>query len=119
VRAVVFVDVGSVRVADVPEPVLQLPTDAIIKIERSAICGSDLHFFHGKTPIDAGGVLGHEAAGLVEAVSSRSTSRAGDAGSACTARRLSVKTTGSSELVRSAGISRGRRPSVCGCRSLT
>jgi threonine dehydrogenase-like Zn-dependent dehydrogenase len=68
VRAVVFVDVGNVRVADVPEPVLQLPTDAIIKIERSAICGSDLHFFHGKTPIDAGGVLGHEAAGVVEAV---------------------------------------------------
>jgi threonine dehydrogenase-like Zn-dependent dehydrogenase len=68
VRAVVFVDVGVVRVTDVPDPTLQRATDAIVRIERSAICGSDLHFLHGKTPIDPGGVLGHEAAGIVETV---------------------------------------------------
>jgi threonine dehydrogenase-like Zn-dependent dehydrogenase len=79
VRAVVFVDVGVVRVTDVPDPVLQRSTDAIVRIERSAICGSDLHFLHGKTPIDRGGVLGHEAAGVVEAVGDAVTSvRPGD-----------------------------------------
>ena len=67
-RAVVFDDIGVVRVADVADPAVQRPTDAVIRVERSAICGSDLHFFHGRTPIDPGGVLGHEAAGTVEAV---------------------------------------------------
>jgi alcohol dehydrogenase len=67
-RAVVFDDIGVVRVADVADPAVQRPTDAVIRVERSAICGSDLHFFHGRTPIDPGGVLGHEATGTVEAV---------------------------------------------------
>jgi threonine dehydrogenase-like Zn-dependent dehydrogenase len=67
-RAVVFDDIGVVRVADVADPAVQRPTDALIRVERSAICGSDLHFFHGRTPIDPGGVLGHEATGTVEAV---------------------------------------------------
>ena len=78
-RAVVFADVGVVRVADVPDPILQLPTDAIVRIERSAICGTDLHFLHGKTPMDAGSVLGHEATGIVESVGEAITAvRPGD-----------------------------------------
>jgi threonine dehydrogenase-like Zn-dependent dehydrogenase len=78
-RAVVFDEVGVVRVADVPDPAVERPTDAVVRIERTAICGSDLHFLHGKTPIDPGGVLGHEAAGIVEAVGDAVTNvRAGD-----------------------------------------
>ena len=78
-RAVVFDDIGVVRVADVPDPTVQRPTDAVIRVERSAICGTDLHFLHGRTPIDPGGVLGHEAAGTVEAVGDAITSvRPGD-----------------------------------------
>jgi threonine dehydrogenase-like Zn-dependent dehydrogenase len=68
VRAVVFDAVGSVRVAEVPEPRIVAPTDAIVRVTTTAICGSDLHFFHGKAPIDAGEVLGHEAVGIVESV---------------------------------------------------
>jgi threonine dehydrogenase-like Zn-dependent dehydrogenase len=68
VRAVVFEDVGSVAVADVPDPVLQKPDDAIVRVTLSAICGSDMHFFHGKAPLDRGETIGHEAVGVVQAV---------------------------------------------------
>jgi threonine dehydrogenase-like Zn-dependent dehydrogenase len=67
-RAVVFVEPGTVEVTDVPEPSLREPTDAIVRVTRAAICGSDLHFLHGKTPTAPGEVLGHEAVGVVEAV---------------------------------------------------
>ena len=65
-RAVVFAGPGSVEVADVPDPTVREPTDAIVRVSRSAICGSDLHFLHGKTPTAPGEVLGHEAVGVVE-----------------------------------------------------
>jgi threonine dehydrogenase-like Zn-dependent dehydrogenase len=68
VRAVVFEVVGSVRVSDVPDPQVEDPGDAIVRVTRSAICGSDLHFFHGKAPLDPGDVIGHEAVGVVERV---------------------------------------------------
>lgn len=67
-RAVVFDGVREVHVTDVPDPAIELPGDAVVRVTRTAICGSDLHFFHGKAPIDPGDVLGHEAAGIVEAV---------------------------------------------------
>src|SRR5204863_5031020 len=66
VRAVVFEGVGRVGVADVPDPEILAPGDAIVRVTTTAICGSDLHFFHGKAPIDPGEVLGHEAVGVVE-----------------------------------------------------
>ena len=67
-RAVVFDGPGRVRVAEVPDPSLQAPGDAIVRVLRTAICGSDLHFLHAKAPIEPGDVLGHEAVGVVEAV---------------------------------------------------
>ena len=67
-RAVVFRGVGDVRVTDVPDPAIVEPDDAIVRVTRTAICGSDLHFFHGKAPIEPGDVIGHEAVGVVEAV---------------------------------------------------
>lgn len=67
-RAVVFAEPGRVEVADVPSPSLEQPTDALVRVTRSAICGSDLHFLHAKTPTAPGEVLGHEAVGVVEAV---------------------------------------------------
>ncbi len=67
-RAVVFGGVREVRVADVPDAVVEEPADAVVRVTRTAICGSDLHFFHGKAPIEPGDVLGHEAVGVVEAV---------------------------------------------------
>lgn len=46
-KAAVFHAVGDIRVDDVPEPELQDPTDAIVRLSASAICGTDLHFVRG------------------------------------------------------------------------
>lgn len=73
-RAVVYAEPGRVEVTDVPPPFLEQPTDALVRVTRSAICGSDLHFLHAKTPTAPGRVLGHEAVGLVEAVGPEVTS---------------------------------------------
>jgi threonine dehydrogenase-like Zn-dependent dehydrogenase len=68
VRAVVYRQAGRVEVADVPEPDLEDPRDAIVRVTRSAICGSDLHFFHGKAPLEPEDVMGHEGMGVVERI---------------------------------------------------
>ncbi len=69
-RAVVYRGEGRVEVADVPDPTIEDPKDAIVRVTVSAICGSDLHFFHAKAPLDPGETIGHEAVGLVERVGS-------------------------------------------------
>jgi threonine dehydrogenase-like Zn-dependent dehydrogenase len=68
VKAVVYRDVHNVSVDDVPEPAIEEPTDAIVRITTSAICGSDLHFYTGKAPLLAGDPLGHEGVGVIEEV---------------------------------------------------
>jgi threonine dehydrogenase-like Zn-dependent dehydrogenase len=66
-KAVVFHDIGDIRLEDVPEPQIQEPTDAIVRITASAICGTDLHFVRGTVPgMQPGTILGHEAVGVVE-----------------------------------------------------
>ncbi|HSL10052.1 MAG TPA: alcohol dehydrogenase catalytic domain-containing protein [Actinomycetota bacterium] len=72
-RAVVYADVGQVRVDDVPDPTLERDDDALIGVTRAAICGSDMHFFHGKAPLYPGEPMGHEAVGVVEDVGPRVT----------------------------------------------
>lgn len=70
-KAVVFHGVGDIRLDDVPEPTLQAPTDAIVRITASAICGTDLHFIRGSAPdMQSGTILGHEGVGIVEALGS-------------------------------------------------
>jgi threonine dehydrogenase-like Zn-dependent dehydrogenase len=66
VRGVVYREPGRVEVTDVPDPELEHPADAIVRVTATAICGSDLHFFHGKTPLEPGETMGHEAVGVVE-----------------------------------------------------
>ncbi len=61
----------NVQITEVPDPVLQEPTDAIIKVTSTAICGSDLHLYGVLGPfLKPGDVLGHEAMGVVEQVGS-------------------------------------------------
>jgi threonine dehydrogenase-like Zn-dependent dehydrogenase len=67
-RGVVFDGPGRVRVADLPDPRIEAPGDAIVRITRAGICGSDLHLLHGKAPLDVGEPMGHEATGVVETV---------------------------------------------------
>src|SRR5689334_14814957 len=68
-RAVVWQGKRDVRVEDVPDPTIQEPTDAIVRITSSGLCGSDLHLYEVLTPfMTPGDVLGHEPMGIVEAV---------------------------------------------------
>src|SRR5260370_4339808 len=59
---------NDVRVEQVADPALKAPTDALVRITRAGICGSDLHFYHGAFPIEPGFVLGHEGVGVIEEV---------------------------------------------------
>src|SRR3954464_12310668 len=66
-KAVVFHAVGDIRVDDVPEPKLQDPGDAIVRLTASAICGTDLHFIRGTMAgMKPGTILGHEGIGIIE-----------------------------------------------------
>jgi len=66
-KAVVFHDVGDIRMDTVPEPKMQEKTDAIVRLTASAICGTDLHMVRGTMPgMKAGTILGHEGVGVVE-----------------------------------------------------
>jgi 2-desacetyl-2-hydroxyethyl bacteriochlorophyllide A dehydrogenase len=67
-RAVTFQAPGEVRVDDKPEPELGAPDDALVRVEASGICGSDLHIFHGRVPVEPGFTIGHEFVGTVLAV---------------------------------------------------
>src|SRR5260221_2124502 len=68
-KAVVWHDVGDVRLDTVPEPKLEHPTDAIVRITTAAICGTDLHFIRGTVPgMRPGEIIGHEGVGVVEEV---------------------------------------------------
>jgi 2-desacetyl-2-hydroxyethyl bacteriochlorophyllide A dehydrogenase len=67
-RAVTFQAPGEVLIADVPEPELSDPRDAIVQIEATGVCGSDLHIYHGRVQIEPGFTIGHEYVGTVIAV---------------------------------------------------
>jgi hypothetical protein len=68
-KAVVWHKIGDIRLDDVPEPKIKEPTDAIVRLTASAICGTDLHFIRGTMPdLEPGTVLEHEGVGVVEEI---------------------------------------------------
>ncbi|MFL5782014.1 MAG: zinc-dependent alcohol dehydrogenase [Thermoleophilaceae bacterium] len=70
-KAVVWHGKRDVRVDEVPDPAIQEPTDAIVRITTTAICGSDLHLYEVLAPfMSAGDIIGHEPMGVVEEVGS-------------------------------------------------
>ena len=58
-RAVTFQAPGEVRVEEKPAPELAAADDALVHVEASGICGSDLHIFHGRVPVEQGFTIGH------------------------------------------------------------
>jgi threonine dehydrogenase-like Zn-dependent dehydrogenase len=69
VKAVTWHGTHDVRVDTVPDPTIQEPTDAVIRVTSTGICGSDLHLYEVLGPyIDVGDILGHEPMGVVEEV---------------------------------------------------
>ncbi|RVX41024.1 threonine dehydrogenase-like Zn-dependent dehydrogenase [Nonomuraea polychroma] len=62
---------GDVRVENAPDPAIQQPTDAIVRIVRSCICGSDLHPYHSLPASERGTPMGHEFLGVIEDLGSQ------------------------------------------------
>src|SRR6187431_818653 len=70
-RALTWHGKHDIRCESVPDPKIEAPTDAVIKITSCAICGSDLHIYNGVIPdVHSGDVLGHENMGEVVEVGS-------------------------------------------------
>jgi threonine dehydrogenase-like Zn-dependent dehydrogenase len=67
-RASVFHGKGDIRIEEVPDPSIQQPTDAVVRITHAAICGSDLWFYRGIWDWQPGYRTGHEFVGVVDAV---------------------------------------------------
>jgi threonine dehydrogenase-like Zn-dependent dehydrogenase len=68
-KAVTWQGRRDIRVEEVPDPVLEEPTDAIVKITSTGLCGSDLHLYETLTPfMTPGDIVGHEPMGIVEEV---------------------------------------------------
>jgi len=66
-KAVVFHGIGDIRLEEVRDPRIEEPTDAVVRITASAICGTDLHMIRGTMPgMKPGTILGHEGVGIVE-----------------------------------------------------
>jgi threonine dehydrogenase-like Zn-dependent dehydrogenase len=73
-KALTWQGTHDVRVDTVPDPTIQEPTDAIIRVTSSGLCGSDLHLYEVLGAyLDAGDILGHEPMGIVEAVGAQVT----------------------------------------------
>ncbi len=67
-RGTVMYAAGDVRIENVPDPTIQEPTDAVIRVTRACICGSDLWPYKTLEPVDGARVMGHEAIGVVEEI---------------------------------------------------
>jgi threonine dehydrogenase-like Zn-dependent dehydrogenase len=70
---------GDVRVEEVPDPTLEAPTDAVVRVVRACVCGSDLHPYHSMPASEQATQMGHEFIGVVEEVGAEvATIRRGD-----------------------------------------
>jgi threonine dehydrogenase-like Zn-dependent dehydrogenase len=69
-RATVMYGAGDVRVETLPDPVLREPTDAVVRVVRACVCGTDLHRYHSMPASAEGSPMGHEFLGVVEEIGS-------------------------------------------------
>ncbi|WP_445955383.1 zinc-dependent alcohol dehydrogenase family protein [Yeosuana sp.] len=68
-KGLVYNGPGKIEYKDIPKPGIEKPTDALVKIVKTTICGTDLGILHGKTPsVKPGTTLGHEGVGVIEEV---------------------------------------------------
>jgi threonine dehydrogenase-like Zn-dependent dehydrogenase len=65
-RATHIYGAGDIRVINAPDPVIRQPTDAVVRVVRACICGSDLHPYHNMAATAEGNSIGHECIGVVE-----------------------------------------------------
>jgi alcohol dehydrogenase len=70
-KALVYLGPGKISLEDKPKPEIQNPTDAIVRISKTTICGTDLHIVKGDVPtVSKGRILGHEGVGIIDQVGS-------------------------------------------------
>jgi alcohol dehydrogenase len=68
-KALVYDRPGKIELKEVPVPIIEKSTDAVVKILKTTICGTDLGILHGKTPsVKPGTILGHEGVGIIEEI---------------------------------------------------
>ncbi|MET3934665.1 threonine dehydrogenase-like Zn-dependent dehydrogenase [Arthrobacter sp. OAP107] len=72
-RATLMYGPGDVRVENVPDSAIKQPTDALVRITASCICGSDLHPYHSMSAVNGPARMGHELIGVVEDIGSAVT----------------------------------------------
>lgn len=78
-KAATFIEPGKMIITEVPKPLIEKDTDAVIRIIRACVCGSDLWWYRGLSQRKSGSLVGHEAIGVVEAVGAAVTDiKAGD-----------------------------------------
>jgi threonine dehydrogenase-like Zn-dependent dehydrogenase len=78
-RAAIIYGAGDVRIEDIPDAKIEQPTDALVRIVRACICGSDLHPYHQREATEQGSPIGHEFIGVIEEIGSEvRTLQAGD-----------------------------------------
>ena len=73
-RAVTYQAPGEVRIEEKPDPEVGSPDEAVVRVEATGVCGSDLHLYHGRIKIEQGFTLGHEYVGTVVATGDDVTS---------------------------------------------
>ncbi len=69
-KALTFRGEKTVKLEDHPKPSIQDSKDALVRVTLGALCGSDLHIYHLRSPVNEGAILGHEFVGVVEEVGS-------------------------------------------------
>ena len=67
-KAVHYQGLRKVSVSESPKPKLHSPSDAILRVTTSGICGSDLHMYDGRTELEKGTIVGHEIMGVIDEV---------------------------------------------------
>ena len=77
-RATYIFGAGDIRVIDAPAPTVQQPTDAVVRVTRACVCGSDLHPYHDLSAVEGGASIGHEFISVVEQVGDDVSTVAGD-----------------------------------------
>jgi glutathione-independent formaldehyde dehydrogenase len=68
VKAVSYEGTRKMSVSNHPKPKIKTPTDALLRVTTSGICGSDLHMYDGRTPLEKGTIVGHEIMGVIDEV---------------------------------------------------
>ncbi len=72
-KALVYNGPRDVQVKEMPDAKIEKPTDVLVRVTTTNICGSDLHMYEGRTPMETGRILGHENMGEVIEVGKAAT----------------------------------------------